>query len=889
MIETGRFRFQDPNAPALHFGEPRRLHVQWKENKAGNQTIDVSIEGGGVLLWLNPLMYLDKGVGEIGPLDFQDLSDPIVRHLIQAPKITVETAQTVSNIIQRSFPYTPSLSPKSVEPPKVIRANPVPSLTISRELVSTRFGYGLPFTGSQYLPVASLEFEYGPMKCRWESAKTMLPSAQDGKPIQYLRDAELEATYHHQLTYVLWAETVAGMEIVGRPKGNAYFVLEPMIWDSANPLADPWSHFVASVVPELRKAGWKVQIDERLTIAKPVEINTWTAKIDNSASNYWFDLSLDIEVDGQRIPLLPVLLSLLRRFNIDQLVAIPDQELIRLDLDQTRALLVECGRVKPILLTLAELFDGRETTDEALPISASELALLTQFETRVLEGSLKWEDPNHAIDLGKKLADFDSIAPVVAPVGLHAELRPYQSEGLAWMQFLRAYNFHGILADDMGLGKTVQTLAHIMKEKEQGRLKGPVLIVAPTSTIPNWMAEAEKFVPSLTICALHGPNRARDFDRLSDFDIVLSTYPLLVRDRAVLEKQRFSIAVLDEAQYVKNSRASWTQVASQLTADQRLCLSGTPMENHLGELWSLFTFLMPGFLGSEKHFNERYRVPIEKHLDSEVRQELIRRIKPFLLRRTKEEVAQDLPEKTEIIERVELHDTQRDLYETVRTSVDQRVRAELAERGIARSTIVILDALLKLRQVCCDPRLVNLSIAEQVTHSAKRERLKVMLPSMVEEGRKILVFSQFTSMLALIQEDLKELELPYVILTGDTKDRKTPVESFQASKVPIFLISLKAGGTGLNLTAADTVIHYDPWWNPAVENQATDRAHRIGQDKPVFVYKMIATGTVEEKIQDLQRKKSELADALFENRLESIASLGSEDLSWILGPIEQPA
>jgi SNF2 family DNA or RNA helicase len=309
------------------------------------------------------------------------------------------------------------------------------------------------------------------------------------------------------------------------------------------------------------------------------------------------------------------------------------------------------------------------------------------------------------------------------------------------------------------------------------------------------------------------------------------------------------------------------------------------MENHLGELWSLFDLLLPGLLGEARRFRKLFRNPIERQGDDERRTALGRRVAPFLLRRDKGGVVAELPPKSEMVSEVELGGAQRDLYETIRVAVSAKVRREIERKGLARSHITVLDALLKLRQACCHPQLLKLDAAGKVHDSAKLSLLMEMLPEMVEEGRRVLLFSQFTSMLALIEEAVKGAGIDYVKLTGRTRDRATPVEHFQNGEVPLFLISLKAGGTGLNLTAADTVIHYDPWWNPAVERQATDRAHRIGQDKPVFVYKLIARGTVEERIHEMQARKQALADALFAEGGKGAAALGAEDLEALFEPL----
>ena len=488
--------------------------------------------------------------------------------------------------------------------------------------------------------------------------------------------------------------------------------------------------------------------------------------------------------------------------------------------------------------------------------------------------------------LGHKLRDFQGVQPVAVPAGLQASLRGYQLDGLAWMQFLREFGMAGILADDMGLGKTVQTLAHILVEKEAGRLTTPALVVAPTSLMGNWQAEAARFAPGLRVLLLHGADRKQRFAQMGEHDLVLTTYALLARDEAPLRAQRFHLLILDESQYIKNSRAKAAQTAALLVATHRLCLTGTPLQNHLGELWSQFHFLMPGLLGEEKAFNAHYRKPIEKLGDASRKDFLVRRIKPFLLRRTKDAVAKELPAKTEMVREVELSGLQRDLYETVRLAMDKKVRDAIASKGVARSQIVILDALLKLRQVCCDPRLVKVSGRNGAqAPSAKLIELMEMIVELLDEGRKILVFSQFTSMLALIEEELRARDIAYALLTGETRDRSAQVASFQRGDVPLFLVSLKAGGVGLNLTAADTVIHYDPWWNPAAENQATDRAWRIGQDKPVFVYKLIAKGTLEQKIQELQRKKADLADAVLDGGASQNLALTQDDLQAILAPL----
>jgi SNF2 family DNA or RNA helicase len=386
------------------------------------------------------------------------------------------------------------------------------------------------------------------------------------------------------------------------------------------------------------------------------------------------------------------------------------------------------------------------------------------------------------------------------------------------------------------------------------------------------------------VLLLHGEDRHADYHRIGRHDLIITSYPLLVRDAVAMRKIDWHIVVLDEAQNIKNPKSKAAQVCGSLKTRHRLCLTGTPMENHLGELWSLFQFLMPGILGDAEGFRSHYRTPIEREGDPERQKQLNERLQPLLLRRTKSAVAKDLPPKTEIVHTVELDPAQTDLYETIRAAMDSRVREAISHQGLERSQIIVLDALLKLRQVCCHPQLLKTDTAKKLTVSAKTAYLmEDLLPELVDEGHRVLIFSQFTEMLAIIEAELKKAGIAYVKLTGDTRDRETPMQRFQKGEVPVFLISLKAGGAGLNLTTADTVIHYDPWWNPAAEAQASDRAHRIGQTKPVFIHKLICQGTIEERILELQKSKAALVETLLSGRTDRL-QLTHEDIQRLLTP-----
>lgn len=471
----------------------------------------------------------------------------------------------------------------------------------------------------------------------------------------------------------------------------------------------------------------------------------------------------------------------------------------------------------------------------------------------------------------------------VSVPALRATLRPYQQQGLNWLQALRANESGGVLADDMGLGKTLQTIAHLAKEKIEGRLRPPALVVLPTSLLGNWQRELRKFAPFVRVCVIAGPQRAATYDKISRSDVVLTTYPILTRDLTKLENQPWSYLILDEAQAIKNSRSQVKAAVSRLDSQHRLCLTGTPVENNLGELWSLFDFLMPGFLGNLQEFKRRYQGPIEKEQDEPRLLQLQHRVAPYILRRMKNTVAKDLPPKTEIVRAIELDGDQRDLYENIRVAAHADVRRMIRSKGLAASTVPILDALMKLRQVCCDPRLVRSNAARDVNVSAKHEFLMDFVQTQVSQGGRILVFSQFTQMLDLIERGLADVNIPCSKLTGSTADRQARCDEFESGKTDVFLISLKAGGTGLNLTSADTVVHYDPWWNPAARCQATDRAYRIGQKKPVFVYNLIVAGSVEERMMQLQRRKQHLADVILHGQASS--SWTEQDVADLLEPL----
>lgn len=701
-------------------------------------------------------------------------------------------------------------------------------------------------------------------------------AGEDGRTYSLTRNVRMERLL---LTDLLQMQVMPLTQAI--PDARADEPLAPFLSVEDSKQAIYWAQFIRDHVPHLRSAGWEVEVAEDFgfDIHEAGEDAWFTDVQDDSAGHDSFSLDLGVDVKGEHISLVPLLVDCIDRgltpaaleANLDQqyLIALPGPGNPVLAVP-ARRLLVLLRFLDELLATRPARKDGRLQLDK---LRAAQLASLDGLPIRV---------PAELAVLKERLRGFTKVSHVPLPAGLRATLRPYQHEGVSWMQFLREFGLHGVLADDMGLGKTLQTLSHLLLEKEAGRMDRPCLILAPTSVLRNWAREAAKFVPDLRVLLLHGDDRRGDFWRISRHDLVITSYPLLVRDAEELKRVDWHVVALDEAQNIKNPKSKVSQVCSTLKARHRLCLTGTPIENHLGELWSLFQFLMPGILGDADSFRGFYRHPIEREGDTERQKQLADRLQPLMLRRTKSAVAKDLPPKTEILHTIELGKAQTDLYETIRAAMDQRVKEAISAQGLDRSQIIVLDALLKLRQVCCHPQLLKIEAAQKLTESAKTDYLmEDLLPELIDEGHRVLIFSQFTGMLAIIEDRLKEAHIAFVKLTGDTKDRETPIRRFQAGQVPVFLISLKAGGAGLNLTTADTVIHYDPWWNPAAEAQASDRAHRIGQKKPVFIHKLICQGTIEDRIVEMQKSKSALIEGLLSGRTEGLR-LTQDDIQRLL-------
>lgn len=647
--------------------------------------------------------------------------------------------------------------------------------------------------------------------------------------------------------------------------------------------------FSAYAAVELRRLGFQIEFAPgypfvSASLESPIYANVYSdEKLD------WFNIEIGIDIDGKSYSLVPALLQLLEQsgegLSFQALANCPGR-FRAIPLNDGRFAVMPWSRLQKILLVLSDLYPEGAKRENELRIPMARLVALSQLNDAFSEtgGALSWLSENEWLERAQLLVAGPSFSP--PPAALRATLRSYQQEGLTWLEHKRDVGVGAILADDMGLGKTLQTIALLAREKEARRLDIPSLIVAPTSLVFNWQRELAKFAPHIRVVVYAGPRRHQLIGDFHRAEVIITSYPVLIRDLTPLTDREFHYVILDEAQAIKNARSQAHTAVRALSARHRLALSGTPVENNLGELWALFEFTHPGLLGRRHEFNRRFRDPIEKFGNEERLEAVRERVRPFILRRLKEHVAADLPPKTELVRAVELSGAQRDLYESIRLAADRNVRQAILRNGLSASTVTILDALMKLRQVCCDPRLVPMRTASHVVNSAKYALFFELLESQLSTGRRVLVFSQFAKMLGLLGQGLTKRKIPYLCLTGATQDRKSLVDKFENGGADVFLISLKAGGTGLNLVSADTVIHYDPWWNAAAQMQATDRAYRIGQDKPVFVYNLIAASSVEERMLQLQARKKNLADNLLGGGAGQML-LNAADLDDLFAPLDE--
>lgn len=868
LIDCGRCHWQSLKQPPIQKGQPIKGRWRWQRLIDGRQKLILMPPAEHlIVLPLCPQHYLDTVRHRCGRIDsgFSDKQDERLFSLA-----AVEPEQ-IDMLLKR--PDLQMLLAQLPEPNRAqsfISRSAIPSIHIHldmRKTASSRAKKGPFFEGQLQ---ANIGFDYPGGRIAPSDPARFVGEFDGETFIRWQRDTDQENSLIQHWQQLGWEPSMGVARNHWRP--------------AHDPGGLKQASFLALTRPQLLQQGWSIDLDDACPRSFSARDGLLSAAFAKSQHPHRFRFSLMLtfqqtdtgEAEPLSINLLKALSLSLQRHWLD-----PDQRSQQgeslLCGDEALIIRIDNRDLDLLLDSLVELNGHKALQRDGF----LELSVARDQPIRELLQSLsirQAELPSLA------LSEIDSTAMTSddEKSGLRAELREYQQDGIDWLHKLQRHRLGGLLADDMGLGKTLQILGFLWQCKCRGQLNRPVLILLPTSLLANWKNEAEAFTPGLSLLILHGPRRAEHFPNLNRYDLVITSYPLLIRDLPQLLEIDWAMLILDEAQAIKNHGSRCARAVREFNADMNICLSGTPLENHLGELWALFDFMLPGLLGTQSQFKDWFKIPIEEH-QNPVRQELLlQRIAPVMLRRDKQTVLPQLPPKQHQLTSIALSDEQQRLYQGIEQEMRQSLRDTIQQRGVDGSRIHILNALTRLRQLCCDPRLLADSGITSARHSAKLNHLLGMLDEMLPQGRRILIFSQFTSMLTLLEKALSKRGLGYALLTGKTQKRQQQVERFQSGEVPLFLISLKAGGSGLNLTAADTVIHYDPWWNPAVENQATDRAHRIGQLRSVMVYKLIAADTIEHKIVEMQQAKQLLADGVLAGAGRQSAQIDSRDLTQLL-------
>jgi len=630
-------------------------------------------------------------------------------------------------------------------------------------------------------------------------------------------------------------------------------------------------NFLGTGVPQVRRFGWQVELEGRVKpFAENADYVTPIVHVDESDDSSYFDVSYEYDIGTGSISERDIQRALMKGDSFIE----RNGRTILLDGDailQAREVFEDCAVGKgnaPGSFRMSGIYGSY--------VEAS----LNSLDDIEIKATPSW------MENAKQQNAQESVEDIELHPKLKATLRSYQQEGVNWLRFLERRGFCGILADEMGLGKTLQTLAWIQLGRSDGSHQNkPALIICPTSLVENWKEEAAKFTPNLKSLILHGTDRHRKWKKIPKVDLVITSYALMRRDIEKHLESTYSIAILDEAQHIKNRATQNALAAKKLKADHKLVLTGTPIENGVTDLWSIMDYLMPGYLGNHKDFREHYELPIlNGGADGDFAQmKLRRKLHPFLLRRLKKHVAKDLPEKIIRVAPCKLTVDQHKVYKQLLEDSKNKISEMVEKEGFNKSRMEILKTLLRLRQTCNHIDLLKLEGVKSKHPSAKMELFFELLNEAIDSKHRVLVFSQFTSMLAILREEMEERGIKFCYLDGSTKDRQDVVRRFNKDHtVPVFLMSLKAGGTGLNLTGADMVIHFDPWWNPAVEDQATDRAHRIGQKRTVYSVKLITKGTVEEKVLAMQEHKKGIIDSTLTTDEQVMQKLTWEDVQELL-------
>ncbi len=797
-------------------------------DRSGERRLFQMTAGGWFEGW--PGWHIDTSEGIARPIDPR-VSPAALRRLLKSPTIAEPASELISVI-------TSGLPRVALE----VGAD-LPELSQVADVVDLHPTFSLTAGGGLTDANATLKAKYGDLEVEVRAdgispPVIILPPEEGQKRARCIRTdiAAQQAAVEQLLDLGLQAD-----------EGGEHFVAH------GQAAIDFWSEGVASLPKK-----WDLFVPQEL-IGTTIRNQAVSMKARVSSGVDWLSVKISWEAEGVGV----------NRAELERCLR-EGKKYVRLD-DNSYAM-IDADRVQALLDREVELISAAGKNGR-LPLSQAGRVqeLLQQTDSSTVAASTK--------ALFKKLAEVDEIKKVRKPRGLKATLRPYQEQGLSWLRFIHEIGSGGVLADDMGLGKTIQTIALLLSLKNEKKTEPlRVLIVCPTSVVTNWHRELERFAPTLTVSLWHGAGRKEQQDELSEVNVIITSYALLRRDIEILKALRLDYAILDEAQAIKNPMSATAQAAKELPAEHRLALTGTPIENRLSEIWSIFEFVSPGLLGPLQKFEERYARPIDQG-DSKQAARLRSVIHPFILRRTKMEVAKDLPEKMEFDKIIDMAPEQKAIYLQVLREVRAQVMGEVERVGVAKSQLHILAGLTKLRQAACDPRLLGIPKELGNDDSGKLSALRELVDEVETGGHKVLIFSQFVSMLKLMAAALEEDKIRYEYLDGSTTDRADRIDNFQGDPtISVFLISLKAGGSGLNLTAADTVIHFDPWWNPAVEDQATDRAHRIGQKKVVSVYRLVAAGTIEEKILQLKQKKKDLVSSVLSEDASGAKKLTKADL-----------
>ncbi|NEW60660.1 DEAD/DEAH box helicase family protein [Sulfurovum sp. bin170] len=753
LVATNKCYFQS-SSKALVFIETKKiLTFSWREGNTKSKLVSNLTPDEYLISKTSPALCINSVENLIYEIE-SEYNRETLDFMVNAPELP---NKSLVNLTQRVLEELPNVNfplPSKFELEE-LKTTPKPHLYI----------YGQKNL-NKTMHLMELGFLYDTHKIASYTQGSTAIQNRENQTVKIIRDIEKEQEYRGVIE-------------------EAGFAFEPQVsayLSFANPsmqvAIERWRHFTEEQAPQLRERGWEIEIANNFNY-KFEYMETITVESSESGdTNPWFELSFSVDIGGRTVALLPIVASLLQEFDsVDEL-----PEKLNLELEEGNFLHINAKDIRPILQTIFELFDKKE--GDNLIIKPFDAHLLDIDE----DADIVWKGAKELKALSQKLKDFKGIEQVPPSPNLQAELREYQQFGLDWLNFLHEFNFSGILADDMGLGKTVQTLAFLQLLKHRGELNKPSLIVMPTSLIGNWKNEIKKFTPDLTFLELYGVDRAKQFEQMEQFDIILTTYQLAQRDEEKYQKKKFLYIILDEAQKIKNPKTKMAVAIKSFNSQYKLALSGTPIENHLGELWSILDFLMGGFLDNLKTFKSFYQNPIEQEYDLKRRELLNKKIAPFILRRTKEEVVKELPPKTEIIKRAKFSKKQAKLYENIRVTMEKKVREAIKGKGLSRSHITILDALLKLRQVCCHPQLLKLESAKSIKESAKLEMFLELIDDLNLEGRKVLVFSQFTSMLSIIEAEIKKRKIAYTKLTGSTRKRE---EAIKISSIyfDLFIIS----------------------------------------------------------------------------------------------------